>query len=104
MLFYFYLALYMASGIASLRWLLPGQRALIRLWLGSVLGLFYLMWLPALAAFVFSFSMTGHLLALIPLAALTFLAFLFRDKSRKPRMLKMRTGKRQSCFYCSPCR
>lgn len=88
MLFYFYLALYMASGIASLRWLLPGQRALIRLWLGSVLGLFYLMWLPALAAFVFSFSMTGHLLALIPLAALTFLAFLFRDKSRNPRMFE----------------
>lgn len=88
MLFYFYLALYMASGIASLRWLLPGQRALIRLWLGSVLGLFYLMWLPALAAFVFSFSMTGHLLALIPLAALTFLAFLFRDKSRKPRVFE----------------
>ena len=52
MLFYPYLALYLLCGILSVTWLLPGQRVLIRLWLGSALGLFYLMWLPALTAFL----------------------------------------------------
>ncbi len=85
MLFYPYLVLYLLCGVLSIRWLLPGLRVTVRLWLGSVLGLFYLMWLPALVAFALSFSLTGHLLALIPLAALTLGAWLLRDKSRRPR-------------------
>ncbi len=82
MLFYPYLALYLLCGILSVTWLLPGQRVLIRLWLGSALGLFYLMWLPALAAFLWRFSMTGHLLALLPLSGLTLAAFILRDRGR----------------------
>ena len=82
MLFFPYLALYLLCGILSVAWLLPGQRVLIRLWLGSALGLFYLMWLPALAAFIWRFSMTGHLLALLPLSGLTLAAFILRDRGR----------------------
>ena len=82
MLFYPYLALYLLCGILSVTWLLPGQRVLIRLWLGSALGLFYLMWLPALAAFIWRFSMTGHLLALLPLSGLTLAAFILRDRGQ----------------------
>ena len=85
MLFFLYAAPYFICGIQMLSWLLPGERALIRLWLGSVLGLLLLMWLPALTAFVFSFSQTGHLAALALLALLMPLARLARDKCRKPR-------------------
>ena len=80
MLFYPYLALYILCGILSIRWLLPGQKPLIRIWLGSTLGLFYLMWLPALVAFVYSFSLIGHLVAIIPLLLLSLAAYLLRDK------------------------
>ncbi|NLC31906.1 MAG: hypothetical protein GX781_01240, partial [Clostridiales bacterium] len=80
MLFYPYLALYLLGGIWSIRWLLPGQKPLIRIWLGCVLGLFYLMWLPALVAFVYSFSLAGHIIALAPLLLLSFAAYLARDK------------------------
>ncbi|NLA54440.1 MAG: hypothetical protein GX858_08855, partial [Clostridiales bacterium] len=81
MLFYPYLVLYLFCGILSIRWLLPSQKPLIRIWLGSTLGLFYLMWLPALVAFVYSFSLTGHLIAILPLLLLSYAAYLLRDKT-----------------------
>ncbi|MHC1786608.1 MAG: hypothetical protein AB9880_06085 [Christensenellales bacterium] len=80
MLIFPYLLVYLACGCLLVRWLLPGQRPLYRLWLGLSLGLFLLMWLPALVAFLHSFSLSGHLLALLPLAALTGAGFLLRDK------------------------
>ncbi len=79
-----YLALYLCCGLFIVRMLLPRHRVLDRAWLGCSLGLLLMMWLPALMAFFVKFSITGHLLALIPLALLSGGAFLLRDK-RAPR-------------------
>lgn len=75
-----YLAVFVLAGIYIVRLLLPGQQAVYRLWLGTSFGVFLLMWLPALVAFVLSFSVTGHLLALPALAALVGCAWLARDQ------------------------
>lgn len=75
-----YLMIYLASGILCAGFLLPQQRALIRLWLGLCFGLFLLMWLPALVAFVDAFSVRGHLWALVLLAMVVAASFLFRDQ------------------------
>jgi len=63
------------------RWLLPRRLPVVRVWLGISLGVLLMMWLPALMAFFVTFSVTGHLLSLIPLALLTGLCYLWRDKS-----------------------
>ena len=86
MLFLPYLALYLLCGYAIIRFLLPGKRPLYRLWLGLCLGLLLMMWLPALIAFVLAFSVTGHLLALIPLTLLTLASYLLRDKKTQLRL------------------
>jgi len=77
-----YLAAYIFCGVAIVRFLLPRQSVLTRLWLGASCGLLLMMWLPALMAFAVKFSVAGHLLALIPLAGLTAGAYFLRDKSR----------------------
>ncbi len=80
-----YLATCLSAGVLALRLILPGQRALYRIWLGCALGLLLMMWLPALAAFLLEFSVRGHLLALAALAALLLAAFLLRDRTTPPR-------------------
>ena len=75
-----YLAAYIFCGLCIVRFLLPRQSVLTRVWLGASLGLLLLMWLPALMAFAVKFSVTGHLLALIPLTGLTSATFFLRDK------------------------
>ena len=86
MLFLPYLVLYLLCGCLIIRFLLPGQRPLYRLWTGICLGVLLMMWLPALLAFVLAFSLRGHLLALIPLTLLTLAAYLLRDKKTRPRL------------------
>ncbi len=81
-----YLTLYLLCGCAAVRWLLPGQRPLYRLWIGLCLGMLMMMWLPALVAFVLAFSVQGHMLALIPLSLITFTAYLLRDKKTRLRL------------------
>ena len=75
-----YLAAYIFCGLCIVRFLLPRQSVLTRVWLGASLGLLLMMWLPALMAFAVKFSVTGHLLALIPLTGLTTATFFLRDK------------------------
>ena len=76
-----YFAVYLLSGYVVIRSLLPGKRLPARLWLGAALGILLMMWLPALLAFFFRFSVKAHMLALIPLCALTLLChFGLRDK------------------------
>ena len=77
---FLYLAVYLCCGVLAVQWLLPGQRPLYRLWLGLCLGLMAMMWLPALVAFVLTFSVAGHLWALVMLAALMGVAWLARDR------------------------
>lgn len=75
-----YLAVYILCGLAIVRFLLPRQSVLTRVWLGSSLGLLLMMWLPALMAFAVKFSVTGHLLALIPLGGITAAGYFLRDR------------------------
>ena len=80
-----FLLLYLLCGLAIVRFLLPSHKPLTRWWLGLSLGLFLLMWLPALAAFFLKFSRTGHYAALIPLVLLTGCSYLLRDKKHSLR-------------------
>jgi len=80
MIAFLYLAAYIFCGLCIVRFLLPRQSVLTRAWLGASLGLLMMMWLPALMAFAVRFSVTGHLLALIPLAGLTVGTYFLRDK------------------------
>lgn len=80
-----YLFVFLLAGCFCVRCLLPGKAPLVRGWLGITFGLLLMMWLPTLAAFFFKFSVKGHLLALIPLAAICAALFLLRDKSAAAR-------------------
>ena len=75
-----YLICFLGCGVMSVRWLLPRQRVLCRVWLGLSLGLLEMMWLPALCAFLLDFTMAAHWAALGLLAVLTTGTFFLRDK------------------------
>ena len=75
-----YLALYLAFGILTVRFLLPRHKPLNRIWLGLSLGVLEEMWLPALCAFLFGFTALAHAAAAGLLLALTALAWALRDR------------------------
>ena len=81
MIAFLYFAVYILGGLCIVRFLLPRQSVLTRVWLGASLGLLLMMWLPALLAFAVKFSVAAHVLALIPLAGLTAGAYALRDRS-----------------------
>lgn len=76
----FYLAIYVACGIAVVRWLLPRHTPMARVWLGVCLGLLLMMWLPTLCAFALDFTLLAHGIALIPLGLITGGCFFLRDR------------------------
>jgi len=76
-----FLLVYLSGGLWIIRCLLPRQRVLPRLWLGLSLGMFLLMWLPALVAFLRPFDATAQWLSFTGLFALCLAAFLLRSKS-----------------------
>ena len=71
--------LFVLGGCAIVRLQLPGKKPVVRLWLGMSLGMLLLMVLPALCAYVFTFSLKAHYAAAVLLAALVLIAFLARD-------------------------
>ena len=75
------LTVYLFAGCAVARFLLPGVRAVARVWIGVTLGLVLMMWLPALMAFFVRFSALGHWLSLAPLALIVALSWVFRGKN-----------------------
>lgn len=80
-----YLAVYIGCGLLCVRLLLPRHAVLNRIWLGVSFGLLLMMWLPALMAFAFKFSVQAHVWALVPLALVTLGCYLGRDRrSVKP--------------------
>ena len=86
-----YLLVYLLSGCLIVRALLPQKRILARLWIGCALGIELMMWLPALLAFAFDFTLKAHLLALLPLGALVLLSmFALRDKKSAVRPFEAR--------------
>lgn len=89
-----YLLVYLLCGCLTIRALLPQKSVIVRIWLGSALGILLMMWLPALFAFVFRFSVKAHLLALIPLAVLTGSSILF-FRDREPAAAFTESNKQQ---------
>ena len=77
-----FLSLYLLCGCAVIRFVLPEQPPLIRLWLGLCLGFMLFMWLPSLCAFLARFTLAAHYLSLIPLGGITFGAYLLRNRAR----------------------
>lgn len=78
-----YLIVFVLSGLCAARFLLSDERPLIRLWLGGVIGLLLLIWLPALLSFLLGFTLLSQLLAL-GLAALLGAAAWLGSKRRMP--------------------
>ena len=76
-----YLAAYLIAGVGIAHCLVPRVRVVARVWIGLTLGILLMMWLPALLAFFVDFSVLGHMLALIPLCAITAGAYFLRDKA-----------------------
>ena len=81
-----FLLCYLAAGVLMLRFLLPRQPVVARVWLGLGLGVFLMMWLPALVAFFRPFDALGQGLSLILLIISVALCFLLRGKEAPARM------------------
>lgn len=76
-----YFLLFEGAGVCMAHFLLPRKAVIARVWIGLVLGLGLMMWLPALCAFVCgTFGMDAQLLAMVPLMLLTGGCFFARDK------------------------
>ena len=75
-----YLLVFSLAGLLFVRFLLPRVRPVARVWLGLSLGILMEMWLPYLCGLMFDFTLTAHLVALIPLGLLTLSAYILRDK------------------------
>ena len=75
-----YFLLFLSSGCAAVRFLLPEKRPLVRLWLGLSLGVLLMMWLPVLFAYGFGFTFRAHIFAGFSLLLLVGAAYLLRGK------------------------
>ena len=80
MLAILYFLIYALCGCLIVRFLLPRLGMIVRIWAGLCLGLALEMWLPALCAFFLRFSVAAQVLALLPLGALTLIAFFARSR------------------------
>ena len=74
------LVIYLLAGLMVFRFLLPGKPVVIRIWLGLCAGMFLLMWLPALIAFLRPFDAAAQWLSLPLLAAVAGASYWFRDR------------------------
>ena len=81
-----FLLIFILGGIAVVRFLLPGKNPLVRIWLGTALGILLLMQLPALFAWLFDFSLAAHAAAAAALFGIVALCAHFRDKTPVRRM------------------
>ncbi len=81
-----FLLIFMLCGIAIVQFLLPGKNPLVRIWLGTALGILLLMHLPALFAWLFDFTLAAHAAAAAALFAIVALCARFRDKTPVRRM------------------
>ena len=75
-----YSFLYLYAGVMTVRFLLPGQRPLNRLWLGLSFGLLEEMWLPAIGAALFTFGAEAHVFGAAVLFVLTVICWFARDR------------------------
>ena len=82
------LAGFLLCGCVAAERLFGGLRAMTRVWLGLVLGLVMMMWLPSLWAFALRFSLAAQLLGLLTAGLIAFACVVFIK--RKPEWSKMR--------------
>ena len=80
-----YLAFFLAGGLHIARYWLPKLRPLVRWYVGLCFGLLLMMWLPALWAYLITFSVTAHLVAALTLLVLMLFAYVLRDPSPRVR-------------------
>ena len=73
-----YFLMFQLCGVTLAACFLNKERRYTQMILGSAAGSVLLMWLPSLWAFLFSFSITAHVLALISLPCRTHTAFAAR--------------------------
>lgn len=81
------LAGFLLCGCVAAERLFGGLRAMTRVWLGLVLGLVMMMWLPSLWAFALRFSLAAQLLGLLTAGLIAFACVFFIK--RKPEWSKM---------------
>ena len=74
-----YFLLFEAGGVMIVHCLLPRKSPVARLWLGLAAGLLLEMWLPALCAFLWDFSMVAHYWAMVLLVLVTGGAYFARE-------------------------
>ena len=97
-----YLMVFLLAGYVILRDLMPGQNVISRVWLGMAAGILLMMWLPALLAFFFGFSVKAHMLALIPLCGITLAVhYVFRDRACLLQPLKEKDRKLLIIILCT---
>ena len=84
----FYSMLFLFSGAVCVRFLLPRQSPVVRIWLGLCVGYLLEMWLPALAAFVFRFSYRAHAAAVCLLALIVTVCWFLRSREEAECMSK----------------
>ena len=75
-----FLLAYLAAGLLILRLMLPRQPLVARVWLGLSLGLFLMMWLPALVAFLRPIDAASQGISVLLLSVLCGLSFLLRAR------------------------
>lgn len=67
-----YFLLFQIAGLLLINMFIKKEHILSRILLGSVMGSFLLQWLPILFSFFLDFTITAHLLALLPLLPIYF--------------------------------
>ncbi len=82
MLAVLYFLLYLYCGMIITYSLFPKKPVIVRCWLGACLGVALMMWLPALFAFLWGFTLISHVAALAVLLGLAGIAYHFRDPER----------------------
>ncbi len=80
-----YLALFLAGGFLIARNWLPRLRPVARGYAGASIGLFLFIWLPALWAYLISFTVTAHLVATLTLGVIVLFTYISRDHSPRVR-------------------
>ena len=98
-----YSFVYLFCGVCMVICLLPQMKCTVRVWLGLCLGTALEMWLPALCAFFFRFTLTAHLWALLPLLGLLLLSYFGRSRvSPRPFSAQERGEVRLLLFIALP--
>jgi hypothetical protein len=82
-----YLIPYLLSGLCVSRCVFSDDRGLKRLWLGLVVSMCMLMWLPALFSFALGFKLISQILALVAACCIGVIFFL---KARKKTVIPFR--------------